>query len=89
MATHSIMKVGSISSQKDGDGNNIPIVSVTDFEPRSFNMKLSKASPDQLAILKQLEGKLALIPTSEGAMNGSFWMSLKQGSIMPLPTAKG
>ena len=85
MATHSIMKVGSITSTKDNEGNSVPVISVTDFEPRSFNMKLTKATPEQLAVLKQLEGKLALIPTSEGAMNGSFWMSLKQGSILPLP----
>lgn len=87
MATHSIMKIGVISSTKDSDGNQVPFVTVTDFEPRSFNVKLTKATPEQISSFKQLEGKAALIPTSGGAMNGSFWMSLKQGSIMPLPTA--
>jgi len=84
MATHSPMKVGSMGSSKDGEGNNVPYIELIDYEPRTFRVKLNKASDEQLALLKKNQGKVAMIPTLEGSMNGAFWMSLRTGAIIPL-----
>ncbi len=84
----SLLKVVDLVESKDDDGNPRISLKVREFEPRQFSINLSKATPEKINAFKSLIGKAAMIPTREGSFNGRMFVSLEEGSIIPVPTQK-